>query len=210
MKQIHPFTSFQEAISKFDNGAHFYNLFSHAKDGVVSPEELELVAGTDNDSQQLILFLALSICKMDSPSREKILSRLNGELFALYEKHHPVHCTILQALENGTKGMSLTMVGTPNKIAEPEEYVDELLVPVLVGAEASFALVPVKHAYVIYELHSEYTHETLLIGHAKEVADLPERKLRLGGVLREMNTDIGKESKKKKLFLEVSFFLEEE
>lgn len=210
MKQIHPFTSFQEAISKFDNGAHFYNLFSHAKDGVVSPEELELVAGTDNDTQQLILFLALSICKMDNPSREKILARLNGELFSMYEKYHPIHSTILQVQENGTKGMSLTMVGTPKKIAEPDHYVDELLVPVLVGAEASFALVPVKHAYVIYELHSEYTHETILIGHAKEVADLPEKKLRLGGVLREMNTEINTESKKKKLFLEVSYFLEED
>lgn len=210
MKEIHPFTSFQEAISKFDNGAHFYNLFSHAKDGVVSPEELELVAETDNDTQKLILFLVLSISKMDNRSREKILARLNGELFELYEKYHPVHITILQMLEKGKPGLSVTMVGTPKKIAEPEENVEELVVPVLVGAEGSFALVPIKQAYVIYELHSEYTHETILIGHPKETADLPEKKLRLGGMLRELNTDISTESKKKKLFLEVQFFLEEE
>ena len=48
MKQIHPFTSFQEAITKFDNGGHFYNLFSHAKDGVVSPAELDLIAETSD------------------------------------------------------------------------------------------------------------------------------------------------------------------
>ena len=87
---------------------------------------------------------------------------------------------------------------------------EELVVPVLVGAEGSFALVPVNQAYVIYELHSEYTHETILIGHPKETADLPEKKLRLGGMLRELNTEIGTESKKKKLFLEVQFFLLEE
>ena len=210
MKEIHPFSSFQEAISKFDNGAHFYNLFSHAKDGVVSPEELELIAETDNDTQKLILFLVLSISKMDTRSREKILARLDGELFELYEKYHPVHITILQMLEKGKPGISVTMVGTPKKIAEPEENVDELLVPVLVGAEASFTLVPVKHAYVIYELHSEYTHETVLIGHPKEISDLPDRKLRLGGMLREINTEISTASKKKKLFLEVQYFIEED
>ena len=210
MKQIHPFSSFQEAISKFDNGAHFYNLFSHAKDGIVSTEELELVAETNNDTQKLILFLVLSISNMDNHSREKILSRLDAELFELYEKYHPVHITILQMLEKGKPGISVTIVGTPKKIAEPEENVEELLVPVLVGAEASFALVPVKHAFVIYELHSDYTSETILIGHPKESADLPEKKLRLGGMLREINTEISTASKKKKLFLEVQFFLEED
>ena len=135
MKQIHPFSSFQEAISKFDNGAHFYNLFSHAKDGIVSTEELELVAETNNDTQKLILFLVLSISNMDNHSREKILSRLDAELFELYEKYHPVHITILQMLEKGKPGISVTIVGTPKKIAEPEENVEELLVPVLVGAD---------------------------------------------------------------------------
>jgi hypothetical protein len=147
---------------------------------------------------------------MDTRSREKILARLDGELFELYEKYHPVHITILQMLEKGKPGISVTMVGTPKKIAEPEENVDELLVPVLVGAEASFTLVPVKHAYVIYELHSEYTHETVLIGHPKEIADLPDRKLRLGGMLREINTEISTASMKKKLFLEVQYFIEED
>jgi hypothetical protein len=147
---------------------------------------------------------------MDNHSREKILSRLDAELFELYEKYHPVHITILQMLEKGKPGISVTIVGTPKKIAEPEKNVEELLVPVLVGAEASFALVPVKHAFVIYELHSDYTSETILIGHPKESADLPEKKLRLGGMLREMNTEISTASKKKKLFLEVQFFLEED
>ena len=208
MKEIHPFSSFQEAITKFDNGGHFYNLFSHAKDGVVSPAELEIRAGTGQDKQKLILFLVMSICKMDNRSREKILARLDGELFETYEKYHPVHITISQMIERGKPGLSVTLVGTPKKISE--QTVGKVLVPLAVGGETSFALVPISESYVIYELHSDYTHETVLVGHPKESDDLPERKLRLGGILSTLNEIDQSQKSKEGIFLEIQFFLEEE
>lgn len=208
MKQIHPFTSFQDALTQFDNGAHFYNLFSHAKDGVVSPEELDLIADTDLNKQQLILFLIMSISKMDNRSREKVLARLNGELFEMYEKYRPVHITISQMVERGKPGISVTIVGTPKKISEQSD--GKVLVPVALGAETSFALVPVAESYVIYELHSEYTHETVLVGHSKEITDLPERKLRLGGMLTALNHADSSHKSTHGIFLEVQYYLEED
>ncbi|MBC6369002.1 hypothetical protein [Algoriphagus sp. AK58] len=210
MKQIHPFTSFQEAITKFDNGGHFYNLFSHAKDGVVSPAELDLIAETDLNKQQLILFLVMSICKMDNRSREKVLARLDGELFEMFEKYRPVHITIAQMIERGKPGISVTMVGTPKKISGNDENQGHVLIPIAVGSETSFSLVPITESFVIYELHSEYTHETVIIGHPKEKTELPERKIRVGGMLTALNEQDPGSSNKNGVFLEVQYYLEEE
>lgn len=209
MKLITPFTSFHEAIATFDNGGKFFNLFSHAKDGVVSPAELGKVAGVANDKQALILYLIMSISRLDNHSRERVLARLDSELFDLYEKYRPVHMSLDQIADHGKAGISTTLVGTPKKISTSTEIGGTIMVPVVVGTVTSFTMVPIVSSYEIYELRSEESNAMVMVAHHKEKDPLPERKLRLGGMLTSLSQSDDVDHPKE-VFLEVQFYMEED
>lgn len=209
MKKIIPYFSFQEAIEAFDNGGTFFNLFSHAHDGVVSPAELGKVAGVANDKQAMILYLIMSISRLDNRSREKVLARLDAQLFEIYEHYRPVHMSLDQLIERGKPGISTTVVGTLKKISSTENLTGTIMVPLVAGAETSFAMVPIEDSYEVYELSSDYTDKTVLVAHHKEKVGLPERKLRLGGMLTSLSP-AESVSHHNTIFLEAQFYIEED
>lgn len=209
MKHIIPFTTFQEALEAFDNGGKFFNLFSHAHDGVVSPAELGKVAGVSNDKQTMILFLMMSISHLDNRSKERVLARLDSELFDLYEKYRPVHMSLDQMAERGKAGISASLVGIPKKTTSSTEFGGTILVPVVVGAVTSFTMVPIVASYEVYEFSSPESDTVVLVAHPKEKEPLPERKLRIGGMLTSLNHSEHPEQADQ-VFLEVQYYMEED
>lgn len=209
MKHIIPYTTFQEAIEAFDNGGKFFNLFSHAHDGVVSPAELGKVAGVANDKQAMILYLVMSISRLDNRSRERVLARLDSHLFDIYEKYRPVHMSLDQMVERGKPGISGTLVGTVKKISTSTEFGGSIMVPVVVGAVTSFTMVPIENSYEVYELRSEDSEGVVMVAHHKEKEALPERKLRVGGMITSLSQgDAANQSNS--VFLEAQFYMEED
>ncbi len=209
MKHIIPYTSFQEAIEAFDNGGKFFNLFSHAHDGVVSPAELGKVAGVANDKQAMILYLVMSISRLDNRSRERVLARLDSHLFDIYEKYRPVHMSLDQMLERGKAGISATLVGTIKKISTSTDFGGSIMVPVVVGAVTSFTMVPLENSYEVYELHSDYSDNVAMVAHHKEKESLPERKLRVGGMITSLSQGEAT-NQLNSVFLEAQFYMEED
>lgn len=209
MKQIVPYTSFQEAIQSFDNGGTIFNLFSHAKDGVVSPAELGKVAGVAHDHQTMILYMVMAISRLDKRSKERILARLDAELFDLYEKYRPVHMSLDEMATRGKAGISTTIVGTPKKISTTTEFSGSIMVPLIVDTVTSFSVVPILTTYDVYELRSDDGLVSVTVAHHKEKSPLPERKLRLGGMLTSLNHSDDAQ-KSAAIFLEVQYFLEED
>jgi hypothetical protein len=209
MKQIIPFTSFYEAIQAFDNGGRFYNFLSHAKDGIVSPAELGKVAGATLDHQAMILYLELSISHLNDHDRERIVAHLDANLFNMYEKLRPVQMSVAQIAQQGIPGISTTVAGIPKKISSTGEFGGSVLVPVIVDAVTSFAIVPIVNAYDVYELASEEGDAVLTVAHHKEQEPLPERKLRLGGMLTSLD-QAEDQQKSAGIFLEVQYYLEED
>ncbi len=208
MKQIHPYSTFQEAIESFDNGGKLFNLFSHAKDGVVSPAELGKVAGVTFDKQSMILFLMMSISRLDNSSREKVLARLDLSLFKQYEKHQPLHMSIEQLDETGKPGISATLVGTPKRIGSKEDFGGMIMVPIIVGSVTTFTMIPMVNTYEVYELKSDYSDKTAIIAHPKDQGSLPERKLRLGGILTSLSKS-DNVTHPDQVFMEVQYYMEE-
>ncbi len=208
MKLIDPYSSFAEAIESFDNGGNFFNLFSHSKDGVVSPAELGKVAGVTFDKQSLILFLVMSISKLDNSSREKILARLDVSLFKQYEKPQPVHMSIEQLDETGKPGISATLVGIPKRIGSKEDFGGMIMVPIIVGSITTFTTIPMVNTYEVYELKSDYSDKTAIIAHPKEHGSLPERKLKLGGILTSLNKS-DHVTHPDQVFMELQYYMEE-
>ena len=209
MKQIIPFHTLQEAIDSFDNGGRFFNFLSHAKDGVVTPAELGKVAGVTHDPQAMILYLVMSISILDNHSKERVIAHLDTALFDLYEKFRPVHMSLEQLAGLGKAGTSTTVVGTPKKISSTTDFGGSIMVPVIVDTVTSFAIVPIISAYDVYELTTEESNTVVTVAHHKERSPLPERKLRLGGMLTSLNRS-EESSKANEVFLEVQYYVEED
>lgn len=209
MKQITPYASYQEALEAFDNGGKLINLFSHAHDGVVSPAELGKVVGDATNKQAMILYLVMSISRLDTRSRERVLARLDSQLFDLYEKYRPVPMSLDQMLDRGKPGISTTLVGTVKKITTNTALGGSIMVPVAVGAETSFALVPIENSYELYEMRAEDSDRVITIAHHKDKNSLPERKLRVGGLLTSLSQSED-EGVTQSIFLEAQFYMEED
>lgn len=209
MKKIIPYTSYEEAMEAFDNGGKFYDLFSHAHDGVVSPAELGKVAGVTNDKQSLILYLVMSISRLDNRARERVLAKLSTQLFEIYQKYHPVHMSLDQLIDHGKAGISTTVVGSVQKVISSAHLSGSILVPMIVGAVSSFTMVPIEESYEVYELSSGTSDRVALVAHHQEKERLPERKLRLGGMLTTLNlSDDAKDHQS--IFLEAQYYIEED
>lgn len=209
MKKIIPYTTFHEAIEALDNGGSVIDLFSHAHDGNITSAELAKVARASHDRQAMILYLMMSISKLDNHSRERILAHLDKELFDWYEKYRPIHLSLDQMLQLGKPFTSCTLVGTPTKISSSTSLGGTVMVPVVVEAVTSFTMVPIENSYEVYELHSKESDAVVMVAHDNEKESLPERNLRIGGVLTSLNP-FGEGDQAQKVFLKVQYYMEED
>jgi hypothetical protein len=114
-----------------------------------------------------------------------------------------------QLAEQGKPGISATLVGTPIKVSTDTTLGETIMVPIVVGAVTSFTMVPIANTYEVYELREEGSDAVVLVAHHNEKESLPERKLRIGGVLTSI-TQPGQENQDKKVFLEAQFYMEED
>jgi hypothetical protein len=88
--KIEPYRNINDAISNLDNGGRFYNILTKADDGIISKSELGKVGEIFNDKQQMILFLELSISKLDNVKKNVIISKLDENFQNIYLKHKPI------------------------------------------------------------------------------------------------------------------------
>lgn len=208
MKHILPFRSAPEALAAFDNGGYFFNLFSHSKDGVVSPAELAKAAGTPLNRQAAVLYLEMSLSQLSEQDRERVHSRLDHELFEHYKKHHPQQIQFPEDLSKGKVERNVMVVGTPVKLATESKFQGFILVPIIVSSVTTFTLVPITSSHTVYEVKLE-GGETLLVAHAKEEGELPEQKLLLGGVVKTYSPSSDSDRDQKDLpFLEAQLYTE--
>jgi hypothetical protein len=121
MKQIHPYKTVDEALTSLDNGGRFYNLFTQAEDGTITQAELAKVSGLFNEKQKLVLFLDLSLSKLDSDSREQVISKLDDNLKATYQKYKPAVMSPSEVNKIGTKSSNIAVTGIP-EMKESRNY----------------------------------------------------------------------------------------
>lgn len=208
MKHILPFRDAAQALEAFDNGGYFFNLFSHSKDGVVSPAELAKAAGTPLNRQAALLYLEMSISQLSEKDRERVLSRLDQGLFDHYKKYHPQQIQFSEDLAKGKVERNVMVVGTPVKLATESKFQGFILVPIMVSSVTTFTLVPIRSSYDLYEVSLE-GGETLTLAHAKDEGKLPEQKLLLGGITKACSQSPEEDSDQADLlFMEVQFYTE--
>jgi len=207
MKKITPFKNSNEAIATLDNGGRFYNILTKADDGIISKSELGKVGGIFNDKQQMILFLELSISTLDQEKRKAVISKLEGDLQQVYTKFKPMELLPSEGESKGVIAANTIITGIPKLTESKSDFMGFLMIPIISGNVTTFTMIPLMDIYDVYELRDEETDANVLIAHVKGKEKLPEKKIKVAGVLKELKSDID-EKVASKMFLEGLYFME--
>ncbi len=71
----------------------------------------------------------------------------------------------------------------------------------------TFSFIPIIDEYDVYELRDESTYEGPLVAHTKGGEKLPERKIKIGDVLKELKSELAENAASKK-FVEAVYWLD--
>jgi hypothetical protein len=207
MKKIKPFENVDDALTKLDNGGRFYNLLTKADDGVITTAELGKVGGIFNDKQQMILFLELSLSKLNEEQRKEVLLKLDIDLKLLYYNHQPAILTATEAASQGVLAKNTIITGVPKLTASKSDFKGFIMMPIMVGSVTTFTMIPIMDIYDVYEISDGATADSVLIAHSKSSNRLPEKRIQVAGILKELKSD-KEEAVASKMFLESVYFLE--
>jgi hypothetical protein len=206
MKHLSPFRSAPEALQAFDNGGYFFNLFSHSKDGVVSPAELTKAAGTPLNRQAALLFLDLSISRLDQQGKDRVLSRLDQDLFDQYQKSKAIEISSPADWSVSKANKNAILTGVPKKVGEDSKFGGFIMVPIMVSSVTTFTMIPIQSSYEVYEVVLS-GGGSVMVAHEKESGALPEKALLLGGVIKTCSASAD-EDQGDLIYLEVQFYTE--
>jgi hypothetical protein len=207
MKKIEPYKNIKEAALSLDNGGRFYNVLTKSDDGIISTSELGKVAGIFNDKQKMILFLDLAISNFDVNAKKNILDSLDDTLRSTYHKYKSQELSPSEAYNKGILSSNSIITGFPKKIESKSDFNGFIIVPVIAGRVTTFILIPLIDQYDIYEIRDEESDDTFLVAHARGSVMLPEKKIKVAGVLKELKAK-KEEKKASKRFLEAVYYLD--
>lgn len=204
MEKIVTFNNPVDAINSLDNGGRFYNFFTKPNDQVISFAEVGKVAGLFFEKQLAVLFLEMAISKLSESAREEVMATFDQSLKQAYDKFRPQWLLPSEVAIKGIVASSTIITGVP-RFKEKNSGLSGF---VLIATGKVFVMVPIYEQYDVYEIRDEESSETFIIAHKKGEEKLPTQKIRVGGILKEMNTDKDDDKAKGK-FLEVSYFIDE-
>ena len=207
MKRIDPFKNVSQALKSLDNGGRFYNILTKADDGVINKAELGKVGGIFNDKQQMILFLEMAMLKLSKSDKDLIISKLEEELQKAYRNYKPQALLPSEAKSKGVIASNAVITGIPKLVDSKSDFNGFIMIPLMAGNVTAFSMVPIIDEYDVYELRDELTDDTFMIAHLKNEETLPDKKVIIGGILKEIKeSEIETEASGK--FLEAIFHLD--
>jgi len=205
VKEIISYQNIEEAFAQLDNGGRFYNLFTKAKDEEINTAELARVAGLFSEKQQLILFLELSISQLSKQDQVTIISKLDDKLRKDFLKYKAQELMPSEAEQRGVLSANAIITGVPRVKNSTSEFKGFILIPVSAGKVITVMPIPIIDQYDIYEIRDEHAAESFLVAHYRGKGTLPEKKIKVAGVLKdiEVETEGGIAHRK---FLEINYY----
>lgn len=207
MKKVETYKNIDDAISNLDNGGRFYNILTKAEDGIISKSELGRVGGIFDDKQKMILFLELSISKLNKTKKETIISKLEHELQVIYHKYKPQELLPSEAHTKGIISSNAMIAGVPKLTDSKSGFNGFIMMPMMTENVTTFNMFPILDQYDVYELRDEESAETFLIAHSKGSEKLPNKKIKVAGIFKELKSN-KEENNASKKFLEILYYSE--
>jgi hypothetical protein len=205
MEKLSAFKQLSDTLQRFDNGGQFYDFTSRPEDGIITSGEIGKLAGVFSNQQKKVLYLGLSINALEQPERDKVISALSDEMKAAYQKYLPQELLPSEANTKGVLSANAIVTGVPKMIDSKKELNGFVMVPISAGKAISFMLIPIIEKYDVYELRDDQSSTAFLIAHTKGEIRLPQQKIKVAGILKELT--INKDKKEiPTLFLESLYY----
>lgn len=207
MEKIIPYKTSKSALAELDNGGRFYNLITKANDGEINAAELSKVAGIMSDKQKMVLYLEMSLSKLNTESRKEVLQILSSNLKSAIHKYKTQFLLPSEAHKKGVASQNAIITGIPRYIDSKSDFSGFIMIPIMTGSVTTFTMIPIIDQYDVYEVRDEDSSETFLIAHSKNSEKLPEHKITFGGILKELKEEKSTD-KASTLYLETCYYLQ--
>jgi hypothetical protein len=194
MKKISPYRTTKNALNSIDNGGRFFNLLTKANDGNISASELGKVAGVYNDQQKMVLYLEMSLGKLNESSKNQVISALSGQLKSAYQHHRPDYYSPSEANRHGTIARNTIITGTAKLVNRKSDFSGFIMVPIISAGVTTMMMIPMIDHYDVYEIRDNKSDQEFLIAHARNAKKIPQIKMHFGGVLKELKSSKAKKS----------------
>ncbi len=207
MKKIEPYRDLTTAAATLDNGGRFYNFFTTANDGVITKAEVSKVGGLFIGKQSMSLFLEMSISALKAEDQTAIIAKLENKLQDNYQKYKAQHLLPSNAQSDGILSSNAIITGIPTLTDSHSALSGFIMVPIVTGEVTTMTMIPLIDQYDVYEVRDTENATTFLIAHAKGKDKLPAKKIKIAGVLKELQTK-EKDSQQKTKFLEALYYMD--
>lgn len=190
MREVHPFSSADEAMEAIDNGGRFYHLFAKPHDNVVSRGELAKAAGVIASDRTALLFLDVAIHELSGPDKNSVISSLALSLRDEYDEKRPFHLAPHEVDAKGEAGHTAVVEGRLHQLDDATAFKGMVSMPMQVGTVTTYHFVPIYDHFEVFELVApdENARGSALVAVTKGSDEFrPDEPLRIGGYLRDLH-----------------------
>jgi hypothetical protein len=188
MKQIVPYRTLQGALNALDNGGRFYNVFTKAKDEVITDSELCKAAGVFSGKAQAFLFFELALSDLPEADRDQVIQRLSGELRSTYLKQRPKHTEIEVFEEVVRETDAVIVAGFPVFLEDKTRFSGFIFIPICTGKVTTFMMIPIFDKFDVYEVYanSDLTGDKTIIATVRGSKRLSAGMTTFGGIVKKL------------------------
>lgn len=114
--------------------------------------------------------------------------------------------SVSEARETGKVSFNAIITGFPKHVDSKSDFTGFIMIPIMAGKVMTFTMIPIMDEYDVYEIKDEQTSKTFLIAHTIGGQKLPEKRIVVAGILKELKAHENEEVGSKK-FLEAYYFM---
>jgi hypothetical protein len=207
MREIIPYRTLQGALNALDNGGRFYNVFTKARDEVISDSELFKAAGVFSGKDKAFLFFEMALSDLSEMEREHVIKHLSDELRSDYLSQRPRHTEIEVFEQEAEETDAVIVAGFPVFLEDKTQFSGFIMVPISTGKTMTFIMVPIFDKFDVYEVYadSSLTGEKTIIATMRGSKRLETAMTTFGGIVKKLKFK-DKSERKHRLYVETLFY----
>ena len=207
MKKITPYRTLQGALNALDNGGRFYNVFTKAKDDVITDAELCRAAGVYSGKHKAFLFFELALSNLSETEKSQVLQCLSPELRTSYLEAKPKQTQIDSFEKQAAETDTVVVSGFPVFLENKTQFSGFIMIPITTGKITTFTMIPIIDQFDIYEVYKtpNLQGEKTIIATVRGSRKLSVKKATFGGVVKKIQFK-DKSKKKHCLYVETLFY----
>jgi hypothetical protein len=188
MRQIVPYKTVRGALNALDNGGRFYNVFTKAKDEVITDSELYKAAGVFSGKAQAFLFFELALLDLPDTDKDQIIQCLSPELRSIYLRQRP-KCTEIGLFEEEAQETDAVIIaGYPVFLEDKTQFSGFIFIPMFTGKSMIFTMIPIFDKFDVYEVYanSDLKGDKTIIATVRGSKRLTIAMTTFGGIVRKL------------------------